>query len=193
MESTAAAFLILSLLMPGARPEESTHQTVQGDQVRLLTTWSHAIPDSAGVFYSPVSEHFRWPYELDRLNRPRQRWQRYWSWVQTFYEGNLLARGWTEQCGRILDALPGAFHPEDLIGRMNVLGRLVAAEWAKNNALRRISTRDLRQWGALLRRAIRKRDPDDPVPVLEAFNQVEVAVYQRLSPLTRRFNRSSGS
>jgi len=193
MNSPAALLLIISVLIPGARPEQSAHQAIQGDQVRILTTWSHAIPDSAGIFYSPVSEHFRMRYEIDHANRSRQRWERYRGWVQTFYNGNLLARGWTDHCGRILVYLPVESHNDELIGRMNVLGRLIAAEWAKNNAVRIITSSDLQQWGALMRKADRGRDSDDPVPILEAFTQIEMEVHQRLSPLTRRFDRSSGA
>ncbi|MFC1629462.1 hypothetical protein ACFL3H_10195, partial [Gemmatimonadota bacterium] len=158
-------------------PERSLRQTIQSEQVRTLTTWSHVIPDSAGIFYTPVNEHFRAQYEIDQINCSRQRWERYWGWVQSFYHGNILARGWTNTCGRIVDDLPGGYPGDDLIGRMNVLGRLIAAEWAKNNAVRSITTHDLQQWGALMRKAIRGRDTDDPTPVLNAFRQIELEVH----------------
>ncbi len=193
MKSPAILILIISVLIAGNRPERTLSQTIQGDQVRTLTTWSHAISDSVGVFYSPGIDHFRLRYELDPENRSSRSWERHWGWVEVFYRGNVLSRGWTANCGRILGYLPESFHQDDLIKRMNVLGRLVASEWSRRNNIRLITTNDLIRWGSLLRRAIRNRDQDGAVSILEIFSQIEVEVYRRLSPLTRRFERLSGA
>ena len=92
MKSPATLILLICMLVPGNRPERTLSQTIQGDQVRTLTTWSHAIPDSVGVFYSPVSGHFRLRYELDTESRSSRSWKRRLGWVQAFYQGNVLSR-----------------------------------------------------------------------------------------------------
>jgi hypothetical protein len=191
MAFPTTAFLILVMLGPGERADQSPPAALRAEQERILTTWSEAVSDTAGIFYSPVSEHFRLRYELDQRNHPRQRWNQYWGWIETFYAGNILARGWTEQCGRILEALPADYDREALIGRMNVLGRLIAAEWAKNNGVRVIATSDLQRWGGQMRRAMRRQEQDDPVPVLEVFSQIERTVNQRISPLFNRIDRDN--
>ncbi|MFC1529862.1 hypothetical protein ACFL6R_03995 [Gemmatimonadota bacterium] len=182
----ATAILILVMLAPGERSDQSLPPPPQVEQERILTTWSGAITDTAGIFYLPVSEHFRLRYELDQRNRNRQRWNRYWGWIKTFYAGNILARGWTEQCGRILEALPADYEREALIGRMNVLGRLIAAEWAKDNNVRVIATSDLQRWGGQMRRAMRRRNQADPAPIIDLFSEIERTVHRRISPLYNR-------
>jgi hypothetical protein len=75
---------------------------------------------------------------------------------------------------------------------MNILGRLIGAEWAKDNAVRVINTRDLKEWGAIMRRAMRRSAEDGADPVLGTFAQIEREVHRRLSPLTIRDGKVSG-
>jgi len=63
----------------------------------------------------------------------------YFIWVQRFYRGFLLSRGWTEYARGLLSKVATNIRPE-LTVKMNVLGRIIAAEWAKENGYRRIHT-----------------------------------------------------
>ncbi len=182
-----ATVVLLVMFGAGERASRSPADVFQAYQDRVVTTWSHVIPDTAGIFYQPVNEQFRVRYELDQRNQSRQRWNRYWYWIRTFYKGNILARGWTESCRRILGALPAEYEREELIGRMNVLGRLIAAEWAKNGSVRVIATSDLQRWGGEMRRAMRQRVEDDPAPILRVFSHIERTVNRRISPLYHRY------
>lgn len=120
-------------------------------QQSSVETWSYAIDDSTGIIYAPDEKHFRPRYEEDEQDRKRQLWDKYWRWVETFYSGNLLFRGWTAECRNIVERIHNLDQRDRVIARMNVLGRLISAEWAKDNAIRLIDTADIRQWGLWLR------------------------------------------
>ena len=78
----------------------------------------------------------------------------YQKWLKTFYEGSFLAKGWDGVKAEILAALP----PEEResAGRaIDELGKLIGAEWAKDNNVRKIDTAALQAWGGQLRAAVR--------------------------------------
>lgn len=150
-------------------------------------TWSHAVVDSAGVLYSPREEDFRPRYEEDELNRAAQSWNEYWRWVRTFYGGNILARGCIRECEAILETVKeqGTFEDmaggttaraktlNDLILRMNILCRLIAAEWSKDNGVRKIDTADVRRWRSRLRGAAGEISGKDISPLTGALIDIE--------------------
>jgi len=145
-----------------------------------MQTWSHAVRDSAGVLYSPRAEDFRPRYVEDETNRARQSWRQYWKWVQMFYSGNLLARGWTRECEVILERVQASEPRIRLTARMNMLGRMVVAEWAKDNAVRRIGRADIRQWRSRLRDAAGKGRIADIQLLMDTLGRIETLVIQRL-------------
>ena len=64
----------------------------------------------------------------------------YYFWVHRFYHGvPILLAGWTARAGRLLSKVGDPAKP-DLTVKINVLGRTIAAEWAKANEYRRIHT-----------------------------------------------------
>lgn len=64
----------------------------------------------------------------------------YFYWVQRFYNGvPILVAGWTARARRLLSKVGDAPKP-GLTVKINVLGRTIAAEWAKANEYRRIHT-----------------------------------------------------
>lgn len=87
--------------------------------------------------------YFRARYDADVANQQRQSWSEYQAWVTTFYEGKRFppVAGWRARESDLAAKAPGA--------RADVerLGRALAAEWAKDNAVRRVSTSDLQAWG----------------------------------------------
>ena len=64
----------------------------------------------------------------------------YFHWIQTFYRGNVLTKGWTQYATQLLSRVAENARPR-LAAKLNVLGQTIAAEWAKENAYRRIYTR----------------------------------------------------
>lgn len=120
------------------------------------TAWAWVIPDSTGVLYAPRPEDFRPHHAEDDAVRGRQDWAAYWNWVRVFYNGNLLSAGWTRECRRLLDRIAPGGRRDDLVRRFNVLGRLIAAEWAMDNQVRRLDTGDVRRWGRQLEEAARE-------------------------------------
>jgi hypothetical protein len=108
---------------------------------------------SAKEIYSPVADDFRPSYDRDTENQQRESWNEYWSWVQQFYNGNLFDQGWKKRTNEVLQGIQSEKVRDELRARLNDLSRLIAAEWSRDNDIRRISTSDLSAYGNRLRRA----------------------------------------
>lgn len=98
--------------------------------------------------------HFKAAWEKDAANRAKQPWPEYQKWVRTFYEGKSFppVPGWSKREKDILAALPVGERPraEPLL---QDLAKRLAAEWAKDNSVRKVSTSDLQSWGGDLEKA----------------------------------------
>lgn len=116
---------------------------------------------------APAVRTADWPAELpprdlfvrawhdDAENRALQPLDDYLGWVVRFHAGSVLAPGWT---GATRDLLRGLASEERtaLEVRLDALGRLLAAEWAKDNRRRRIDSVRISQWASDLRSARRE-------------------------------------
>ena len=80
------------------------------------------------------------------------------EWLRKFYEGTFLVKGWKTQMQDLLEDFEGKDRAL-LDSRLSSLGEKIGREWAKDNAVRRIDTAKLKQWGAQLTRA-RKKGPE---------------------------------
>lgn len=89
---------------------------------------------------------FRARYEADAANKAKQPWSDYVGWVKTFYEGKRFppVAGWSAREQELVAKAPA--HREAIVR----VGRALAAEWAKDNAVRKVSTSDLQAWGKRL-------------------------------------------
>lgn len=77
------------------------------------------------------------------------------EWFKKFHEGTFLVKGWKTQTRELLKDVQG--NERDAIShRLNDLGEKIGREWAKDNAVRRIDTAKLQQWGASLTKARKK-------------------------------------
>lgn len=102
--------------------------------------------------YKPQPGHFQNWYNADRANQQRQTWdgyQQYWYWVAVFYDANecswrdvechaskVRSMGWTVDSQRALNCSEG----NDEVRRLlNNVGWYVAAEWSKDNGVRKIN------------------------------------------------------
>jgi hypothetical protein len=110
-------------------------------------------PEVDEPWYAPTVEHFRPEYERDAANRAKQTWDQYWSWVKVFYEGNILSQGWTDRSkGLVADVKP-APEQKKIRAMINAVGKDIAAEWAKDYNVRKVSSADLLAWGKALEKA----------------------------------------
>ena len=101
----------------------------------------------------PPLQYFQRSYQSDPHNQVSQSEQEYLDWVISFYQGSLLyPTGWLDVEAAILTiATPQERRLEYL--RLRDLGALIAAEWSKHNAVRRIDNRLLSLWGSMLQLA----------------------------------------
>lgn len=117
---------------------------------------------------------FQHAYASDKANAAKQSLKEYLEWVRTFYEGKRFppVSGWrgreTEILARLTDAQRA--HVAQPLAHV---GRLLAAEWAKDNAVRKVSTSDLQAWGA------RFKDAKSADALLAALHEVEAEIKKR--------------
>ena len=113
---------------------------------------------------------FQQRYEADKANQGKQSWAEYQKWVQRFYQGQSFPpiAGWADREKDLVAKAPQARE------QIEAVGRLIAAEWAKDNAVRKVSTSDLQAWGGQLKDASK-----DPQKLVEALRLVEAEVKKR--------------
>ncbi|WP_150048498.1 MULTISPECIES: hypothetical protein [Methylomonas] len=100
------------------------------------------------------TDYFVKSYRQDAVNAGRQTLEQYLLWVTRFYQGwDIYPSGWEQIQRNLLEPLPDDSNRTELEAKLEHLGRSIAAEWAKNNATRRIHTRHVAIWGRALQRA----------------------------------------
>lgn len=102
---------------------------------------------------------FEQSWNDDLRNRDLQPRELYFEWVDKFYDGTPFVIGWTRRQAELAES--GGLEAQSTLDR---LGLLVAAEWAKDNGVRRIDNDLLLRIGAILAEA---RDQGRLVPVAE--------------------------
>ena len=101
----------------------------------------------------PPMQTFVQVYEEDSQNQRLQSRQEYLEWVLVFYRGNLVyPTGWLELHSYIHAAATPA-QTSLLDKQFAVLGAAIAAEWSRDNSLRRIDNRMLSLWGSVVQSA----------------------------------------
>ena len=130
-------------------------------------------PELEEPWYSPEPEHFRPHYELDVNNRQKQSWEQYWSWVRTFYEGNLMTHGWIGRSKGLIAEIRLSADQNKLRSLLNAAGKEIALEWSKDDRVRKVGTTDLLTWGKTLEKAKAQDDGSGQVlrRVIEQIRQ----------------------
>jgi hypothetical protein len=116
--------------------------------------WPEEVPSRA--YYERV-------WESDPRLQQLQPREQYLAWVLRFYSGSFLVPGWKEREAQIAAHLS----PEQarlVEPDLAFLGQLISSEWSKPDPARRISSKTLAVWGAVMTSA---RDRDQIIPVLE--------------------------
>lgn len=118
---------------------------------------------------------FRARHDADASNKAKQSWSDYWGWVKIFYEGKRFppVPGWADR-ERDLMKKVAAPDAERARAALAETGRALAAEWAKDNSVRKISTDDLRRWGSEFSDASSSTDA-----LLKALESVRAEVKRR--------------
>jgi len=119
----------------------------------------------------------------DPENRKLQTLDQYLAWVRLFYSGTALAPGWTAASRSLLGDVPEDDRPA-LLPRLEGLGRLLSADWAKDNRLRRVNNGLLSLWGAALKRARAARCVRDTVDRIDGDARALLAGTLRAAEIT---------
>jgi len=113
----------------------------------------------------------------DVSNRTVQSRADYLRWVDVFYDGFAFQPGWVGRQSELCRSLAPA---EALLAepRLEALGRTMAAEWAKNNLRRRVSTDLVRRMAKIM---VDARDGGRLIAVLDALqDDVQSVIAGRL-------------
>jgi len=77
------------------------------------------------------------------------------KWFKTFQEGNFLSEGWQKISADIMAKTPPAQRPSQKVALDN-LGRKIGMEWCRPNAVRKVNSSMLQEWGDILKKTARK-------------------------------------
>lgn len=132
------------------------------------------------------TDEFRAAYDEDARNAARQSFEVYWDWVRTFLvKGGAGQRGWLPQGEAVLRRVGDAAVAGALRDRIRLLGKSIAAEWAKDSRSRRVhstllqGTPNLYGWGQRLERAAAE-DAGDGEAVGRALDAIETELRRAL-------------
>ena len=75
-------------------------------------------------------------------------------WFKTFQEGNFLSDGWQSISAEIMSRTPPEQQAAQKIALEN-LGNKIGMEWARPNAVRKVNSSMLKEWGDILRKTAR--------------------------------------
>ncbi len=148
-------------------------------------------PAHADRLYQPAMSDFRPLYDRDGSNKTYQQWSGsdgYWDWVRTFYNGYkkrvlgvtiIRQAGWTASSRLLVSHVTSEPTRQELTFELNILGRDIAGEWAKDDRIERINTGDLRRWGDMTAQA-GSRDNGSGLVLLETVRAIQAEVNRRL-------------
>ncbi len=104
----------------------------------------------------PTYDTFLDDYRRDPTNARYQTLAQYLSWVKRFYLGwELYPRGWVHLSQDLLFRIDDPLLAAELKDRLANLSAVIASEWAKDNRVRHIDTRQVSIWGNALLTSLR--------------------------------------
>jgi hypothetical protein len=111
----------------------------------------NVVPSSAGEAQAALTGsrseyHYAIPAELS----PEEK-----TWFKVFQEGNILSIGWQEISAEIMAKTPPEQQQEQRTALEN-LGNKIGIEWSRPNAVRKVNSSMLLEWGDILRKTARK-------------------------------------
>jgi hypothetical protein len=141
-------------------PTDKSRRRVEASSPALVVARSDSTRSASATkeLYTPNPADFRKIYDRDLANKSRQKWEEYFSWVKTFYSGNILESGWTKRALAMLEGLRSEQVQDELRASLNELSKLLAGEWSKDNSVRKVDNSDLRSVGS---RFLDAKEKDD--------------------------------
>lgn len=125
-------------------------------------------------------------WEADESNQQYQDLDEYLLWVRRFHEGYNIAPGWDQLTRQVLERIPASDH-EEVSARLYSIGREISLEWAKDNEVRLIDTRNAAIWRDALQEALSQNDLDNYLDRVE--EDVEAMLQGRLTHSDIEFER----
>lgn len=116
-------------------------------------------------------EYFINVFQADEAAQQYQTQEDYLLWITRFYEGNNLTVGWIGLTEQLLERIESEEHRAEVKERVNRLGAKIGSEWAKDNLVRKLDTRNAAVWRDALREAVDRGEVDDYITRVE--NDVE--------------------
>lgn len=114
------------------------------------------LPWPAGI---PARAQFVAEWQRSESNQPLQSEAEYLLWVTRFYTGYNAVPGWLNMTEQVLQRTP-AERRAATGARLHELGSRIGAEWAKDNAVRRLNTRSAGVWRDALLEALARDELD---------------------------------
>ncbi|MDG2174592.1 MAG: hypothetical protein P8M72_00405 [Gammaproteobacteria bacterium] len=105
-------------------------------------------------------EYFIAAFRADEAAGQYQTEDDYLLWITRFYNGSSLAPGWLNLTREVLERLEEPYSLE-VSERLYFLGGIIASEWAKDNDVRLLDTRNASVWRDALIEALDRGDLDD--------------------------------
>lgn len=129
----------------------------------------------------PPRSYFVNAYEADAINKELQTQQEYMTWIVRFYNGwELYGRGWTKMTNELLEQIDNPTEAVEIKAKIDRIGRLVSAEWAKKSDTRTIYLRHVSIWGNALLESL---DRDQALELVTRVNQdVDDLLAHRIKP-----------
>lgn len=117
----------------------------------------------------PPRSYFVTAFEADEANKKVQAQQEYLTWIVRFYNGwELYNRGWTKMTDELLAQVHDPAEARAIKPKIDRIGRLVSAEWAKKSDTRTIYLRHVSIWGNALLESL---DRDQALELVTKVNQ----------------------
>lgn len=155
MQSIAPFSKLLALLMLVSTLFACSSQKLARDE-----NWPNTMPPRS---------YFLETYAADEANKKLQTEQEYLTWIVRFYNGwELYGRGWTKMSNELLEHIDDPEEAREIRTKIDRIGRLVSAEWAKKSDTRTIYLRHVSIWGNALLESL---DRDQALELVTRVNQ----------------------
>lgn len=129
----------------------------------FLVVLSGCVTDIESVHWPEDTyprDYFESIFQEDELLLQYQTEEDYLLWVLRFYEGNSIAPGWLNLTEQVKARLDEPYRSEVAL-RLYHLGGRIGSEWAKDNAVRVLDTRNAAVWRDALIEALSQNDLDN--------------------------------
>ena len=111
-------------------------------------------------------EYFEAAFEEDELAQQYQTKADYLLWITHFYNGYSIAPGWISLTEQVKERLEEPYRSEVAL-RLYHLGGRIGSEWAKDNKVRVLDTRNAAVWRDALIESLNQNDLDDYITRVE--------------------------